>query len=220
MKELETAAFDGISWKKLDICTFKDLIIESAECFLLEEVKEVDDYAYAYQGAKNLSLITVADENKSIRTPMIDVINGKVSELLGFHEIEGFPFLGFNLGGDCEKPVFAVIVSDGEDLYSYIPVKGNCYNEKFLEAYGNNNDEEEGDKAYVDYKEIIKDLRIAFCIDNKSKEAVKQGLGTINERVENLCNDIEAMTDEKVGLIMRHNLTEIMSEIKDLLEKN
>lgn len=57
----------------------------------------------------------------------------------------GLPVLQVIAGGDWEFPVAFIFYSDGVKLRAYIPNDGNVWNKKFNSAYGNNDDEEEGE---------------------------------------------------------------------------
>lgn len=70
----------------------------------------------------------------------------------------GLPVLFVNAGGDWETPICFCIYWNGKSLRGYIPDKGNVYNRKFKSAYGNNEDEEEGEKAKEDADQIRLDI--------------------------------------------------------------
>ena len=57
----------------------------------------------------------------------------------------GLTFLGVYAGGDWEHPIFFILYPDGKDLRGYIPKKGNHWNKKTKEAYGNDEDSDPED---------------------------------------------------------------------------
>lgn len=59
------------------------------------------------------------------------------SSLMGVKTIDGFTFWGMCAGGDWEQPVFFILYWDGKNIRAYVPTKGNPWNQKTKEAYGN-----------------------------------------------------------------------------------
>ena len=57
--------------------------------------------------------------------------------LLGLQETaDGHVYLGFQIGGDWEMPVFGILYFDGNKLRVYYPSAGNCINFDFKCAFG------------------------------------------------------------------------------------
>ena len=143
---------------------FKKLVVDTYNTMNSALLTEHDDLASLYEDLDiiNKTKIDVDAENISAEEDYITTINGKPDDILGFHEVNGFPFYGFNLGGDWEEPLFGCIVSDGKGLFNYIPLSGNNFNETELAAYGNNDDND--DSVDVDICEIEEDIIKAFVI--------------------------------------------------------
>ena len=53
----------------------------------------------------------------------------------------GFSYLGCEVGGDWEHPIYFIVYWDGEKLRGYIPKLGNIWNQKIKSAFGNSNED-------------------------------------------------------------------------------
>ena len=81
-------------------------------------------------------------------------------DLLGYHTLDnGLTFLGCSAGGDWETPVFFIIYFDGKKLRAYVPKKGNTWNKKTKQAYGNEEEEETEMDSEFNSKEILEDIK-------------------------------------------------------------
>ena len=106
--------------------------------------------------SKDLSKINFDGEN---------ILGWSKSELndheeLGLHTLSnGLTFYGFEIGGDWEFPVYVIIYFDGKELRGYIPTKGNVFDKKYKQAYGNSenirNISEEERNRLIDIEEDI-----------------------------------------------------------------
>jgi len=67
----------------------------------------------------------------------------------------GMPVLFINAGGDWEYPICFIIYWDGEKLRGYTPTKGNVFDRKEKEAFGNI--EYDNDEAYKIAKALLKE---------------------------------------------------------------
>lgn len=57
--------------------------------------------------------------------------------LVGEQVINGVPFIGVLAGGDWEAPVFYILYERDGVIKGFIPLEGNVFNTKTMEAYGN-----------------------------------------------------------------------------------
>ena len=70
-----------------------------------------------------------------------------------------YMYLGW-AGGDWESPVHFVLYIDPKNkLRCYIPREGNPYNKEYMQAYGNN-DEDDDIEHDSDINEMMKDIRL------------------------------------------------------------
>lgn len=73
--------------------------------------------------------------------------------LIGYHTLEnGLTFCGMSSGGHWETPVFFVVYWDGKKLRVYVPTKGNPWNTKTKEAYGNDENSDIEDSSLREKK--------------------------------------------------------------------
>jgi hypothetical protein len=88
---------------------------------------------------KDLSKVRVANENTLWE-------EGDDAPMLGFHQLDnGLTFLGVQVGGDWESPVFFVLYWDGSKIRGYIPTLGNPWNRTTKQAFGNDEDADRED---------------------------------------------------------------------------
>lgn len=80
-----------------------------------------------------------------------------VADKEGYIQINGtWMYIGW-AGGDWENPVYFVLyLSPKGKLRAYIPNEGNCYNKKYMMAYGNNDDDD--DVIREDFDVMIKNI--------------------------------------------------------------
>lgn len=165
--------------------------------------------------------IEVDTENTSVEEVYIDEVSGRTVEMFGLQEINGFPIFGFNLGGDWEEPVYEILVSDGKELYRYIPVKGNSYNPMYNSAFGNNDDIEEAEDVACDWELIKEDICAAFTISASASScfAEDNAISDIEDSVNELIDAIEAITDDETGTFVRSNLEGILDTVKKVISE-
>lgn len=104
---------------------------------VLENILRESEYANA-----DLNQINVDMENMTCDS---DSEYGKSvagENLLNLQDNGKFAFFGFQLGGDWEYPVYAMVYYDGERLRVYYPTCGNPINVKYRCAYGSEPNEE------------------------------------------------------------------------------
>lgn len=180
----------------------------------------LDELANVYNEIPDLNKVSidVDNENLSAEEVYISEISGNEGNMLGFYEIEGFPVFGLNLGGDWETPIYAVIVTDGTKLYRYIPLKGNCYNPDYNSAYGNNDDDEEGEDVQVDFDMIKEDICMAFNIAAEIPTEVEDSISEISDSIEELADAVEALTDDETGAFLRNGLDDIFEKVKEAIK--
>ncbi len=85
----------------------------------------------------DLRMIDVDGENLTCSYDDVfgDTVVGK--PMLGLQTInDEFTFFGFQMGGDWEYPVFAIIYYNGQDFHIYFPSCGNTVNLDFKCAFG------------------------------------------------------------------------------------
>ena len=79
------------------------------------------------------------------------------NELYGLQELpNGFAFIGIDVGGDWEDPVFVIGYSDGKQLRGYVPTDGNVFDKASKTAYGNGVDKP--DTEEFDWQKIEADI--------------------------------------------------------------
>ena len=210
-----------LSMSKGKISEFQKLMEDYAKDYLCHEAPfSVDELASIYKDLPilNKTVIEVDNENLSAEDSYISEVSERESEMLGFYEINGFPVFGLNLGGDWEAPVYAVIVTDGTKLYSYIPLKGNCYNPDFDSAFGNNDDDDEAADVEVDFDMIKEDISTALGFSLITSE-VEDSVSDITDSVYELVDAVEALTDDETGAFLRNGLDDILDKVKDAVKK-
>lgn len=159
-------------------------------------------------------------ENISMEDSYIQEILGRENLMIGFQEINGFPILGINLGGDWENPIYAVFVSDGTDALLYVPKKGNCFNPKYNSAFGNNNDVEEAEDVACDMDMIVEDICVAFNIPSTKTIPVSENgssLSEIEDSFDELVDAVEALSSEETANFLKENLTDALDKFKEIL---
>lgn len=117
--------------------------------------------------------ILADNENSTIEKSSILGGTFKGEPLVGFHTLEnGFTFLGVQLGGDWEYPIFTILYDDGKKIRCYTPSYGNTINLDTKTAFGSECETEniDFDKLLSKYKKlgIIKptdDISDVFKID-------------------------------------------------------
>lgn len=83
-----------------------------------------------------------------------------IRDITEFHTWEnGLTTLGVLAGGDWESPVYFIIYWDGQQLRGYLPKKGNPYNHKMKQAFGNHT-EEDRIACKKQYPERFKDFEL------------------------------------------------------------
>lgn len=96
--------------------------------------------------------------------------------LMGYRTLKnGMNILGLCAGGDWEEPVFFILYWDGKKIRGYVPTKGNPWNTKTMQAYGNDYPEgtDDDNKALRDDLPINKNFdedMIEEDIMNRIKE--------------------------------------------------
>lgn len=132
---------------------------------LMDEAKKYDENIEDYIQATNILLkskfiikdmkILANSENFTIKKDLIFGKTIKGDPLLGFHTLpNGFTFLGIQLGGDWEYPIFTILYDDGKKIRCYTPSCGNCVNLDFKCAFGS-----EGEYENVDVNKILEKYR-------------------------------------------------------------
>ena len=206
---------EDLSGNSLTITELKSNL--DAKC-LAEEVDEpaglIDD------ATEKVNTIDVNFENCVGDRPCIKEISGRESSLLGYHEINGFPFYGFNGGGDWEVPLYGIMyMKDGDDsIYYYIPLRGNIYNPTYMSAFGNNDDDEEGEDAACDFDMIMDDIKIAFNLNApKITEETSNLIDDIKDAADELIEAVSALSDETVGNVLKDCMNDILDKITTVL---
>ncbi len=169
---------------------------------------------------EKVATIEVDFENCAGDETYIREISGRESSLLGYHEINGFPFYGFNAGGDWETPLYGIMyMKDGDDsLYCYIPLRGNIYNPTYMSAFGNNDDDKEGEDAACDFDMIMDDIKIAFNLSApKITEETSNLIDDIKDAADELIEAVSALSDETVGNVLKDGMNDILDKITTIL---
>ena len=211
--KVKTQKVKDLSYMTGKIKEFKELI--EAEVVSLAGSFDTDNVVSLYNEVTYLYKQEIEVDSENISSEDIFIIeeNSKEKEMFGFFEVNNFPVFGFNLGGDWETPVYGVFVSDGKQIYSYIPLCGNSYNPKYFSAYGNNDDSVDGDKARCNFDLIKEDIAFAFDIKAEIPEEVNELKDSLDELVE----AVEALTDDETGAFLRNGLEEIFEKIQEVI---
>lgn len=159
-------------------------------------------------------------ENCSADDIAVREIAGRESSLYGYHEINGFPFYGYNAWGDWEVPVYGIIYMKNDDdrPFMYTPIKGNSYNPKYNSAYGNNDDYDDGEDAVLDYDAIVEDIKVAFNLSTPAATGeAAESLSEIVDDIDELVEAVSALSDEAVEDILREGMKGIVEKISEAL---
>lgn len=109
-------------------------------------------------------------------------LGNNLDKIMGLHTLpSGLTFWGMYAGGDWEAPVFFIVYWDGKEIRGYIPTKGNTWNTKTKEAFGNDYDNEDAEDApELDPDQLLADIeeRIVPPKSNK-KDKAKSGPKTL-----------------------------------------
>jgi hypothetical protein len=81
---------------------------------------------------KDLAKIAFGFDNIIVEAPA----NMTKNNLIGYHEINGMPFIGAYAYNAGEVPVFFILYFDGKEFRGYIPNAGNIYNTMTQSAFG------------------------------------------------------------------------------------
>jgi hypothetical protein len=139
--------------------------------------------------------------------------------LLGLHVLDsGIPIYGFLLGGENEKPFFALIYWNGDHLRLFIPKYGNTINIDFFtgfgsEAYSTVEDPEKLVEEYEDFlHESLDDITCSAC-PAKDIEFMAPGIAYC-------LKNVFAKTEDEAYEVMNTVSWEIiLDEINDILEE-
>ena len=81
-----------------------------------------------------------------------DMLEGKASQILGYHHLDnGLEYFGILAGGDWEIPLFFIIYTDGKKLRAYIPTYGNSFNAELGTAIGSEYESDKFEKVFEKY---------------------------------------------------------------------
>ena len=148
----------------------------------------------------------------------IDSKDGNLSEILGFHEENGFCWLGINAGGNWEKPLFFIIYYDGKTFRGYVPLLGNVFNSMNMKALGNN-DGDDSYKAEGSVKLMKEDFLTTMAISGISIIDLSKfsKIGSISKKILLDSEDLEEMLSAITNLSDDEIINEV---IKDFADKN
>lgn len=143
----------------------KDPIYDDEEAYIVPRLDMIN------KGFEVSIIQECGDEEHSAE---IFEVKDREDDLLGFNEVDGFPFYGVGLGdGYFFRGVLGIIVTDGTKLYLYIPLRGNSLNQsstnpKWL-GHFEDSFSQYADAVQVDKDMIYDDIRVAFNIGKGSK---------------------------------------------------